>query len=108
MTGKPYPSAGGRADLRAIERSGWTPEYSRKLRADNLRFSEELITYGNLAGRFLYVDLRNARPDIAALEATGRLCELGQGQDLQPSLISSPLKANGAPGLLTHHLPSLT
>jgi hypothetical protein len=83
---------------RAIERSGWTPEYGRRLRADNLRFSEELIAYGNLAGRFLYIDLRKGRPDIAALEATGRLCELGQGRDLQPSPIRSPLKATARPG----------
>lgn len=84
---------------RAITRSGWTPEYCRRLRADGLRFSNEFIAYGNLAGRFLYVDIKNGRSDIAALECTARLAELGRkGKLLQASPIRSPLKASGRPG----------
>jgi len=83
---------------RALDRSGRTPDYVRRLRADSLRFSEP-ITYGNLAGRFLYVDIRNGRPDIAALEATARLTEFGlSGGTLLPSPIRSPLKATARPG----------
>ncbi len=82
---------------RALDRSGWTPDYVRRLRADNLRFSDDLITYGQLVGRFLYVDIRNGRPDIAALEATARLSEYGpSGKRLRPSPIRSPLKATAA------------
>jgi hypothetical protein len=84
---------------RALDRSGWTCDYSRRLTADHPRFSDELLTYSNLIGRFLYIDIQNHRPDIAALEATARLSELGlAGQTLQPSPIRSPLKATGRPG----------
>jgi hypothetical protein len=55
---------------RALDRSGWTPHYSRRLRADGLRFSDQLIRYGTLVGRFLYIDIHNGRPDIAAGAAT--------------------------------------
>ena len=84
---------------RALDRSKWTPDYARRLKADNLRFSNEMITYANFVGYFLYVDIRNGRPDIAALEATARLVEYGRrGQPLQPSPIRSPLKATARPG----------
>jgi hypothetical protein len=84
---------------RALDRSGWTPDYIRRLSADSLHFSDELIRYGQLVGRFLYVDIRNGRSDIAALEATARLSEYGlRGEPLQPSLICSPLKATARPG----------
>jgi hypothetical protein len=83
---------------RALDRAGWTPDYSRRLRAERLRFPDEIIGYGNLVGRFLYVDILNGRPDIAALEATARLSEFGRlGQVLQPSPIRSPLKATARP-----------
>lgn len=84
---------------RALDRSGWTPDYSRRLRADNLRFSPYMIRYGNLVGRFLYVDVRNDRPDIAALVATARCSEFARaGQAPEPSPIRSPLKATAFPG----------
>ena len=84
---------------RALDRAGWTNNYSRRLVADQLRFSDNQIRYGNLIGQFLYLDIRNHRPDIAALEATARLSEFGPtGQDMQPSKIRSPLKATGRPG----------
>jgi hypothetical protein len=83
---------------RALDRAGWTSDYSRRLRADRPRFSDGVIGYRDLAGRFLYLDILNGRPDIAALEATARLSEFGRaGQSLQPSPIRSPLKATGRP-----------
>src|SRR5439155_6455278 len=48
---------------RALDRAGWAPDYSRRLRASGLRLSEEVILYGNLAGNFLYLDIHNDRPD---------------------------------------------
>jgi hypothetical protein len=84
---------------RALDRSGWTADYSRRLKAGQLRFSDELIRYGNLTGRFLYLDIQNGRPDIAALEATARCSEFGPiGRALTPSPIRSPLKATAFPG----------
>jgi hypothetical protein len=84
---------------RALDRSNWTPDYSRRLAAGPLRVSDQTIRYGNLVGRFLYLDVLNQRPDIAALEATGRLAEFGRlGEVMLPSPIRSPLKATGRPG----------
>jgi len=84
---------------RALDRSGWTADYSRRLTGDRLRFEATLIGYGNLLGRFLYIDILNNRPDIAALETTARLSEFGiAGRALQPSPIRSPLKATARPG----------
>jgi len=84
---------------KVLDRSGWRADYSRRLRADDLRFATELIRYDNLVGRFLYVDIQNHRPDIAALEATARLAEFGPtGQALRPSTIRSPLKATAFRG----------
>jgi hypothetical protein len=92
---------------RALDRSGWNSEYSRRLRADNLRFFDHLIQYGNLVGRFLYIDIQNNRPDIAALEATGRCSEFARvGQSFQPCPIRSPLKATGRPGFSHTIFPS--
>lgn len=84
---------------RAIERAGWSPTYTRRLRAERLRFGDGAIVYGRFAGLFLYVDILNGRPDVAALEATARLAEFGEaGNPLRPTTIRSPLKATGRPG----------
>jgi hypothetical protein len=83
---------------RALDRAGWTTDYSRRLGAGTLRFSHEVIGYRGLAGRFLYLEIRNNRPDIAALETTARLSEFSQaGQAWRRSRIRSPLKATGRP-----------
>lgn len=82
---------------RAVDRSGWSPSYSRLLHADGLRFQPD-IRYGNLVGTFMYVDIHNRRPDIAALEATGRLRKLGNHGELRYCEVRSPLKATGRPG----------
>jgi hypothetical protein len=84
---------------RAIERAGWKPGYSRLLKAEGLRFSNDLIRYGSLLGWFLYLDIHNLRPDIAALEATGKLRRYGLlGDTVRESERRSPLKATGKPG----------
>lgn len=84
---------------RALDRAGWRPDYSRRLRASGLRFSNEIIRYGYLAGRFLYLDVHNDRPDIAALESTAKLSAFSQAsQELVRSPISSPLKATARQG----------
>ena len=59
---------------RALDRARWTPNHCRRLRAGALRFSD-VIRYGALVGRFLDLDILNGRPDIAAMETTGRLAE---------------------------------
>jgi hypothetical protein len=83
---------------RALTRARWTTDYSRRLRAGKLRWGGPL-NYGGLTGQFLYLDIINGRPDIAALEATARLYVFGKvGDQLQPSTIRSPLKATGRPG----------
>lgn len=81
---------------RALDRSGWEPNYSRRLTAGMMRFSDTPIQYGNLVGKFLYLDIHNHRPDIAALEATAKLSAFAaNGHPLQPCPIRSPLKATG-------------
>lgn len=83
---------------RALDRAQWTPDYSRRLQAGELRWQPN-ISYGSLSGSFLYLDIRNGRPDIAAMETTARLTEFGrEGDNLQPCPIRSPLKATGRPG----------
>jgi hypothetical protein len=84
---------------RVLDSSAWTADYSRRLKADRLRFSDEIIRYGTLVGQFLYIDVLNQRPDIAALEATARLSGFGpSGGAILPSSIRSPLKATARPG----------
>jgi hypothetical protein len=62
--------------------------------------SDEIIGYHDLAGRFLYLDIHNGRPDIAAIETTARLaCYRASGTTHRiPSPIRSPLKATSKPG----------
>jgi hypothetical protein len=84
---------------RELDRSRWTPEYSRRLSAEGLRFSEYPIGYGNFAGYFLNVDIRNHRPDIAAMVTTAKCIEFArEGETPQACRIRSPLKATGFPG----------
>ena len=86
---------------RAVDRARWKTDYSRRLHSAEMRFSDPLVYVGinTLEGRFLYLDIKNDRPDIAALEATARLAAFGKvGEPLQPSPIRSPLKATARPG----------
>jgi hypothetical protein len=84
---------------RVLEGSSWTPDYSRRLRAGNIRFSD-LITYDDMVGYFLYLDIHNDRYDLAAMETTARLVAYGRSNinKLEQSEIRSPLKATGRPG----------
>lgn len=83
---------------RALDRSKWTADYSRRLRAGEPRFSDG-IQYGTISGTFLYLDIFNDRPDIAALETTAKCSEFARiGESLRPCPIRSPLKATGRPG----------
>ena len=68
---------------RAIERAGWKPDYSRRLHTGELRWERGPILFHSptghaLTGQFLYLDIRNDRPDIAALEATAKLSAFGK------------------------------
>jgi len=82
---------------RALRRAGWRNDYSRRLRAGTLRFQNR--AYNNLKGWFLYLDIHNHRPDIAALETTARLSGYARtGRPWRPSEVQSPLKATGRPG----------
>jgi hypothetical protein len=84
---------------RALDRAGWHSSYSRQLTAGSLCFRSEHITFGQLTGNFLYLDIHNRRSDIAALETTGRLAAYAkEGDHFEPSGIRSPLKATGRPG----------
>ena len=55
-----------------VER-GWTSDYSRHLIATRPRWSEGIIQYGDLVGHFLYIDVENRRPDLAAYDTVARL-----------------------------------
>ncbi len=59
--------------IAAIEERHWSPSYSRHLTPTHLRWSDALITYGDLVGRFLYVDIENHRHDLAAYDTVARL-----------------------------------
>ena len=88
---------------RAVDRARWTTSYSRRLHSGELRFSGA----GPSALRHSCGPIRNERPDIAAIEATGRLSAFGKtGQPPAPPPIRSPLKATGRPGF--SHTNSLT
>jgi hypothetical protein len=74
----------------------WSSHYSRHLSATRLRCSE-VIPYGQIVGRFLYVDIENHRNDVAAFETVARLLAFeSNGSGLNPSHIRSPLKVTGA------------
>jgi len=86
---------------RGIDRARWVPDYTRRLRPGQLRFSDpdSVIRFGNLVGRFLYLDIHNDRPDIAALETTARLVAFSRaGEAFQQCEIRSPLKATARSG----------
>jgi hypothetical protein len=92
----------------ALDRAGWEPGYSRRLSAGGLRLADEVIRYGDLTGHFLYLDIHNGRPDIAALETTARLTNYVRAgaNDRVPCPIRSPLKATGRPGFCQTIFPN--
>jgi hypothetical protein len=90
---------------RALDRSGWAPDYSRRLRAGGVRFS--VVRYGDLAGHFLYVDILNDRPDIAALEATGTLRVWTGWRGPATIPYTQPIEGDGTPRFLSHDIPEV-
>ena len=90
---------------RALDQTGWQPDYSRRLRAGQVQVSRK-IHYTNqetgidLTGDMFLLDIHNKRPDIAALEATGRLVSYKPNlstDEICPKFRSA-LKAAGKPG----------
>lgn len=80
----------------AARRRGWSPEYSRNFIIGPLRWSDQPIRYRDLQGRFLYVDIQNRRPEVAAAGTIARLAALQlDGDSLVPSPNRSPLKVTG-------------
>lgn len=89
----------------ALDLSGWEPSYSRRLRAENVRFKHDRyihFTQELMDGRFLSLDIANKRPDIAAVETSGRLVGFRRDgeQNWSPSSPHhrSLLKASGRSG----------
>src|SRR6266581_4623674 len=58
--------------LEAAQHRQWSPTYSRHLVPTRLRWEGD-IAYGDLEGRFLYVDIENHRHDLAAYDVVTRL-----------------------------------
>jgi hypothetical protein len=74
----------------------WSPHYSRHLAATRLRW-DGVFPYGQITGKFLYVDIDNRRDDMPAFQAVARLLSFGsEGAGIQPSPIRSHLKVTGA------------
>jgi hypothetical protein len=87
-----------------IERR-WNPDYTRHLIPTNLRWSESIMRYGshstgeNFIGKFLYIDIKNLRSDLAAFNTVARLSSIYDSAG-KPILVTdqSHLKVTGQPG----------
>jgi hypothetical protein len=80
----------------AVQRRGWSPNYSRNLVVGQLRLTDELLAYRNLRGRFLYCDIHNRRVDVGATSVVARLASLSiAGGPVQVSPNRSHLKVTG-------------
>jgi hypothetical protein len=80
----------------AVAERKWSTSYSRHLAAVRPRW-EGPIPYGQINGKFLYVDIENRRNDLPAFEAVARLLSFQRnGGPAQPSSIRSHLKVTGA------------
>ncbi len=91
---------------RAITRARWTTDYSRRLHTDRLRWAGS-INYGRLTGQFLYLDIKNDRPDIAALEATARLAAFGKVGEPFALNDPQPTQSHGPTRLFSHDLSEI-
>jgi len=88
--------------------SGWEPDFSRRLVAENIHFEDGVYRHFTgelLEGRFLSLDMRNRRTDLAAVESSGRLVGFRRHGDhswIDRSLVHrSLLKASGR-GAFSH------
>lgn len=77
----------------------WTPKFTRHLMATRPRLSEQVISYRNPSGRFLYIDIENRRSDLGAFDTVARLSFITypNGQRVN-SVNRSHLKVTGQPG----------
>lgn len=89
---------------RALKRTNWSPDYSRRLQAGKTHVSRGMRytnpdTEINLKGDMWVLDIHNHRPDVAARETTGRLISYKRTRSRVAiqSKIQCPLKASGRP-----------
>jgi hypothetical protein len=86
---------------KAIRERDWRIDYSRHLIATRPRWSDSVIRYGELTGRFLYIDIENKRRDLAAFDTVARLefiQPFGEAKYQCPN--RSHLKTTGQPGFI--------
>ena len=85
----------------------WNVHYSRHLIATGPRWSSGILSYGDLIGRFLYIDIENRRSDLAAYDTVARLEFIRcRGGDKRPCPNRSHLKITGQPGFTQIIWPS--
>ena len=83
----------------AVRERAWRTDYSRHLIATRPWWSDGTICYGELTGRFLYIDIENKRRDLAAFDTVARLEFIqtsGYAKYQCPN--RSHLKTTGQPG----------
>ena len=79
----------------------WNDSYTRHLIAARPRWSNGLIRFGQLTGRFLYIDVENRRDDLAGFDTVARLAFItGPKGTRDPSPNRSHLKTTGQPGFV--------
>lgn len=78
----------------AVHQREWSRTYSRHLVVTRPRWSDTVIKFDELVGRFLYVDIENCRYDLAAYDTVARLNAING----MPCRDRSHLKATGQPG----------
>jgi hypothetical protein len=85
----------------AIGDKQWNDSYTRHLVAARPRWSNGLIGFGQLSGKFLYIDVENRREDLAAFDTVARLAFITTPEGTRyPSPNRSHLKTTGQPGFV--------
>lgn len=94
---------------KAITESNWNPSYSRNLIYQNLVWSSQNILYSDHTGqknvKVLYIDIKNNRPDIGALNTVARLKTITNNGNTIISPDRSYLKCTGTIGYSNIILP---
>jgi hypothetical protein len=96
---------------RALDQANWKADYFRCLKAGKVHLSEEVLyrdQAGGVKGRIATLEIHNGRPDMAALETSGRLngfWDVGSRKKMLSS-IRSAIKATGRPGYSHTILPN--
>jgi len=88
---------------KVLDRANWNPNYLRCLRAGAIRLSDEVFyrdQAGSVRGRIATLEIHNGRPDLAALETSGRLNRYWdvRSRNKMECSIRSAIKATGRPG----------